>query len=44
MSANMVFPYQTSNQALVAPSKVGQAANSKGQEFKPRLLLMGLRR
>ena len=35
---------QASNQALVAPAKAAQAANSKPQDFKPRLLLMGLRR
>ena len=40
----MVFEYQTSNHALVAPAKVGQSVKSKGQDFKPRLLLMGLRR
>lgn len=35
---------QASNQALVAPAKAAQAANNKPQDFKPRLLLMGLRR
>lgn len=42
---NMMFPKtaQTSNQALVAPGKAGQS-NSKAQDLKPRLLLMGLRR
>lgn len=43
--ANMGFlkTPQTSNQALVAPGKAGQS-NSKTQDLKPRLLLMGLRR